>query len=289
MRLLPLSRIQVLGSPLLAGAVAFTMPACGGAETKWIDTDGTSVVSAAICSGSPTMPPATLNLSSFYTQYMDANGIPVVASPNAKSAALTAACSIVVHMLSKRDDVRQAMTTIGAGGIHVAVLAQSEKLTDIPEYRDLDTAFPGTNWDALRGVGATADRPVASAGEENLLCLQSDPKQGESELVFTFGISMELGIEQIDSGFSRRIDSAFDAAMTAGLWANTYSTVGRAEYWGEAMQAWFSAYKITSPPDGVHNDVGTRAKLEAYDPTLAMLVGTYAPSDSWTPVCPAGP
>lgn len=287
MRPLPFDRITVCGPSLLV--VAFAMLSCGGAETKWLDAVGMSDASdpsAALCNGTTAAPPPALGVSSFYTQYMDANGIPVVASPKAKTAAVAAACSIVVHMLSKRDDVRQAMM---AAGIQVTVLAQSEKLTDIPEYRDLYTQFPGPDWNALRGVSATETLPVASAGEENLLCLAGDPKVGESELVFTFGISMEIGIERVDSGFGRRIDAAFDSAMSEGLWANTYSTMGRAEYWGEAMQAWFSAYKTTSPADGVHNDVGTRTKLEAYDPTLAMLVGTYAPDDSWTPACPMAP
>jgi hypothetical protein len=256
---------------------------CAGAQTKFIDSGDSATGSASACDVPPVAPPAGLGLSTFYTQYVNADGIPILASPKTAAAALGRACSIVVHMLAKRDDVRRAMI---ADAIRVTILARSEQTTDIPEYRDLNMAFPGTNWNMFRGVSATRARPVSSCGEENLLCLTGDLKQGEVVLVFTFGISMELGINGVDPSFDMRLAAAYGAAMSAGLWANTYSTTDKEDYWGEGMQSWFDAYKTTSPPDGVHNDVGTRAKLEAYDPTLATLLGAYVPDDGWHPTCP---
>jgi hypothetical protein len=80
--------------------------------------------------------------------------------------------------------------------------------------------------------------------------------------------------------------SVYAAAKSAGLWANTASLTSTDVYWGEGVAAWFDAYKTTSPADGVHNDVGTRAKLQAYDPELAALIASYMPGDDWRPGCP---
>jgi hypothetical protein len=105
-------------------------------------------------------------------------------------------------------------------------------------------------------------------------------------LTFTFAASMELGIDRVSSDFQTRLASAYAAAKSAGLWAGTSSLTSTDVYWSEGVAAWFDAYKTTSPPDGVHNDVGTRAKLKAYDPALAALIASYLPDDAWRPGCP---
>jgi hypothetical protein len=266
---------------------------CGSPQTRWLDgagatggadaAPGADAAADAACNAAPIAPPASLGLSSFYTKYIDANGIPVLSSPKAASAALGQACSIVVHMLAARDDVRQALI---ASGVRVAVIAQGEVTTDLPEYHDLNTAFPGTNWDSIRGVSATNARPVSSSGEENLLCLAGDPNQGQSMLTFTFAVSMELGIDRVSSGFQAQLASAYASAMSAGLWAGTFSITSTDAYWGDGVQAWFDANNTTSPPDGGHNAVDTRAQLQAYDPALAALIASYLPGDAWRPGCP---
>jgi hypothetical protein len=269
---------------------ALTLLGCGSTETRWLDSNGATAgadattpgVDAA-CHVLPTAPPASLGLSSFYAKYVDANGIPILSSSRAASAALGQACSIVVHMLAARDDVRQALIS---DGVRVAVIAQGEVTTDFPEYSDLNTAFPGTNWDSIRGVSATKARPVCSSGEENLLCLTGDPNQGESMLTFTFAVSMELGIDRVSSDFQTGLATAYAAAQSAGLWANTSALTSTDVYWGEGVQAWFYAYNATSSPDGGYPDVGTRAKLQAYDPALAALIASYLPDDAWRPGCP---
>src|SRR6185503_19418330 len=109
----------------------------------------------------------------------DADGIPVLASGAVADTAVVTACNIVMHMLSARADVRDAMI---AQQQRVAIIGVDEFTTDIPEYANLYTMFPGGNWDRLRGVGATRQIPVASVGEENLLCLQDDVFAGETLL-----------------------------------------------------------------------------------------------------------
>ena len=126
--------------------------------------------------------------------------------------------------------------------------------------------FPG-DWDALRGVGATIAIPVSSAGKENLLCLANDPYAGEQVLVQTFATAVLLALERVDgSTFGSRLDTAYDDAMRAGLWQNTYAMENPIEYYAVGVQAWFDAKPDVSPPDGVHNDINTRAELDPVRP-----------------------
>src|SRR5260221_12124113 len=77
--------------------------------------------------------PDTLKLDPFYTRYTDALGIPVVSSGKPPDMAMLVARDIIVHMLSKRPDVREAMI---ARKYRVVVMAQTEMTTDLPEQRN---------------------------------------------------------------------------------------------------------------------------------------------------------
>jgi hypothetical protein len=260
-------------------AAAAAAAACDAGKTKIIGAD----YPAAACGATPAPPPASLQLDPFYTKYLDANGIPVLASAVVADRALLEACTVVVHVLGPREDLRQALV---ARRMRVAVIGRAEVTTDIPEYRDLDVAFPLSNWDALRGVGATLVRPVSSCGEENILCTSGDIFAGETILVQTFASSVLLGIEDIDSTFDSRLQAAYDSARAAGLWSGTFADETVIAYYTEGVQDWFDANGEASPPDGTHNDVNTRAELEAYDPALAALVAEYMAAERWSPSCP---
>jgi hypothetical protein len=229
----------------------------------------------------PSAPPATIN--PFYAQYVDANGISVVASSRVDPDALVQACIVVMNMLDKRDDVRRKMMS---QGMLVAIIATSEVTTDLPEYADLNSAFPGGNWDSLRGVGATLARPASSVGEENILCLPNDPYADESVLVQTFSSSVLLGVEAVDTSFQPSLQLAFADAKSARRWQGTFATVDEIEYYAMGVQNWFDAYAWTSPSSGPDNQINTRAELEGYDPTLFELVGKTMPPSAWRPRCP---
>jgi len=267
------------GGRALLGAALLVLSACDAGETLDIGADARS----AACNAPPTAPPAALALDPFYAQYLDAAGIPVVSSAAVPPQALALSCLTVEHMLKQRPDVQQAMVTLD---MRVAVIARGEVTTDLPEYADLNTAYPGTNWDALRGVGATLVRPVSSVGEENVLCLADDPYRGESILVQTFATAVLLGVENVDSSYQARLGQAFTAAMSAGLWQSTFATQNQIEYYAMGVQDWFDAGGQAVPADGVHNQIHTRDGLEAYDPGLAGLVGETMPDDAWRPHCP---
>jgi hypothetical protein len=216
-------------------------------------------------------PPARLGLPALYRQYVDADGIPVVASERVESAALLEARDRVLLLLARRPDVREALVR---RGVRVAILARSERTTDIPEYADLPREFPGTDWNRRApGLEATRERPVACAGEENLLGLPEDPYRGEDILTHEFAHTMHtLGLRHADPEFERALRRAFENARSQGLWKGTYASTSPEEYWAEGVQSWFDRNRSADPPDGVHNAIATRERLRVYDPELARLL-----------------
>ncbi|WP_437783465.1 hypothetical protein [Sorangium sp. So ce1097] len=229
--------------------------------------------------------PSELGLDPFYKKYVDAAGIPIISSERPPDAALLRACSVVVRMLGLRDDVRQAMI---ANRTRVAVMAETEVTTDIPEHSDLYEAFPGTDWDTrARGLGATPARPASSCAEENVLCYPSDPYRGEDILVHEFSHAIAImGIAFAEPTFDDELEEVFQGAIRAGKWANTYAATNKHEYWAEGVQGWFDTNIESIPGNGIHNEINTRAELREYDRPLHDLIARYFADDAWRPSCP---
>ena len=216
-------------------------------------------------------PPVRLGLPAYYRKYVDADGIPVVASERVEDRALLEARDRVLLLLARRTDLRDALVR---HGVRVAVIGRSERTTDLPEYGDLPGAFPGTDWNRrTRGLGATRERPVASAGEENLLGLAGDPYRGEDILTHEFAHTIHtLGLRSVEPAFEDALRRAFEHARSQGLWKGTYASTSPEEYWAEGAQSWFDRNRSADPPDGVHNSIATRERLRAHDPELARLL-----------------
>ncbi len=232
-----------------------------------------------------TPPPSELGLAPFYAKYLDASGIPVLSSSKTSDLALAVACRITRKMVEHREDVRTQMIARHA---RVAVIAKTEVTTDVPEHADLYEVYPGTDWNVrARGLGGTVARPVTSVGEENLLCDPADPYAGENILVheLAHGI-VNLGVAFADHGFVGRRKAAYDSARAAGKWSKTYAGTNDDEYFAEGVQSFFETNLESTPPDGIHNDIDTRAELETYDPELHALVAEIFTSEAWTPGCP---
>ncbi len=87
--------------------------------------------------------PASLGLDPFYRKYTDAAGIPVISSGKVTEEALLKVRSIILTMLSKRDDVRLMLIEKNA---RVGIIGATEVTTDMPEYYFLKDD-PNTNWD----------------------------------------------------------------------------------------------------------------------------------------------
>lgn len=233
--------------------------------------------------------PASLNLNAeqdaYYSQYADANGLPVLGGDLVSAAALTHACETILGMMSLRQDLLAQMI---ANNTVAAVTADGEGITQIPAYSDLDTVFPipGDTWDdrARGGLGATKARPVSSGTEENVLCTANDPYQdgGVHEDIFLheFAHSVDLmALEDLDPDFLDEVQAAYDDALANNLFDNTYADDNVEEYWAEGVQTWFNANLESDPPNGLHNSVNTRAELETYDPALHSLISRIFPTD----------
>lgn len=234
--------------------------------------------------------PASLNLNAeqdaYYSQYADANGLPVLGGDLVSAAALTHACETILGMMSLRQDLLAQMI---ANGTIAAVTGDGEGITQIPAYSDLDTVFPitGDTWDnrARGGLGATKARPVSSGTEENVLCYGNDPYQapaGVHEDIFLheFAHSVDLmALADLDPGFRDAVLAAYNDALANNLYQGTYADDTVEEYWAEGVQSWFNSNLQADPPDGIHNSVNTRAELANYDPALHSLISRIFPTD----------
>jgi len=234
-----------------------------------------------------TAPPVGLGLDAYYTQYCDANGMPVIGGNLVPAGALQEAWLQTMNMMKMRQDLLAKMIE---NGTKVAIVADGEGITQIPEYADLDTVFPiAGGWDSRsRGLGATLARPISSGAEENLLCsIATDVYYGENIFIHEFSHSVEgMALEFMDTAFTTKLTAAYDAAVAAGRFANTYADDTIYEYWAEGVQDWFDVNLQAIPSDGIHNEINTRTELQAYDPALYSLISSVYPAD-WKPVaCP---
>jgi hypothetical protein len=217
-----------------------------------------------------------LNLHAFYEKHADANGVPILSSRAPTDESLLLACRLVNHMLSERDDVRQALITSGA---RFAIIGRNEGTAEIPEYGYRDG--PQSEIDRInqraRGLGGI----VASCGEENILCLAGDRYRNESICVHEFAHTISIyGAYRADRTFRTRLESAYTSARNRGILANTYRLENAQEYWAEGVQDWYDTNAQSSPANGVHNSINTKVELESYDPTLYALVGELFPEDN---------
>jgi len=221
--------------------------------------------------------PGGLHLDPFYEKYCMAGPLPIVASRVVPDAALQRAKIIVTEMLTEIP--AGATRAIADNHVRIGVIGAHQVTTDMPEYADLYTAFPGTDWDTrTRGVAATKARPLTSSAEENLLCDPGDVYRGESILVHEFAHTIdEMGLEAVDPTFASRLKSTYDSAMNAGLWQGSYSATDMKEYWAEGVQSYFGVS---------NNGYDSAAVLESYDKGLYDLIdGIFAGSPTIA-LCP---
>ena len=226
----------------------------------------------------PVSPPVavrkTFNLDPFYEQWIDVEGLPVVASAKVNPYAVKEAAYLIRQMIGHRQDVLQALAE---NNVRFAVMAHDELTTQIPEHSDLQPDF---YWDRrARGLGPTPTRPATSCGEENLLNYQGDPYSTENILVHEFSHAIhQMGLRTVDSSFDDRLKATFEAAVEKGLWKDTYAITNKAEYWAEGTQSWFDTNRAN---DDQHNHVDTRDKLKEYDPALAALLTEVFGDTDW--------
>ena len=210
----------------------------------------------------------------FYAKYLPIHGFPIVGSAVVSDYALREAHYLIATTLGDRPDILKAMTE---QNVRLAVMAYSERTTDIPEHRDLT---PAAYWNRrARGLGATPSRPAVSCAEENLLCYTGDPYAAENIMLHEFAHAVhEMGMNRVDPTFDKRLREAYKSALDNGLWKGTYAATNPSEYFAEGVQSWFDTNRAN---DDQHNDVDTREKLKKYDPKLAKLIAEVYGDHTW--------
>jgi hypothetical protein len=237
----------------------------------------------------PAAPPPALGIPSFYTQYRDAAGIPVVSSSAVPNDALVAAEAMIEDMLSARPDLA---AWLQQNGYRVAIIAETEALLDLPENAHWTKPAPDdprltrcekkhyeerigrltdrAYWDArARGIGG--QHTVGS--EEDVLGLSSSRYYGETILVHEFAHNILFAIQAVDPALYTQVEAAYANALANDLWLNEYATTTVQEYWAEGSQIWFESNRLTVV-DGTR--ILNREDLASYDPALyAVLARAY--------------
>lgn len=218
-----------------------------------------------------TPPPTELSLNPFYHKCLNLDGFPILSSDKVSDYALREAAYLIQMMLANRPDVLKALA---ASGSRLTVMAHDEFTTDVPEHSHMGENSKNKSsdwWDRrARGLGGSETDPVASCGEENLLCFPGDPYAKENILIHEFAHMIHLrGLMRIDPTFDTRLEKAWKHAMAAGLWKDKYSSTNSREYFAEGVQSWFNNNREN---DHDHNHVNTRKELIEYDPDLAVIL-----------------
>ena len=212
-------------------------------------------------------------LDPWYQKYVDADGLPVVASAAVSDTAMMQARYIACKMLERIPEARDEMVRCH---FRIGVIGYKENVTDLPECRMMKVWWPNTDWDARgRGYGATTRLPVMSIGEENLVKIPGFRERyaHESIMVHEFAHNVDFALRRVRPEFGDSLDTAFREARREGLWSRTYSMSNSAEYFAEGVQAWFNACTMHVPAiDGSGRFyLRTRKQLQEYDPRLYRL------------------
>ena len=225
----------------------------------------------------------TFELDPFYQQWIDVEGLPVVASEKVNPYAVKEAAWQIWQMIGHRPDVLQALVQ---KKVRFSIIAHNELISEIPEY-----SFPVPDFLSFwqRGIGGVGlevpGHPAVSSAEENILHYSGDRGRGlYNVLIHEFAHAIHLfGLNPIDPTFETRLKAAYDAAMAKGLWQGTYASSDIREYWAEGTHGWFY------PKGGgsFSNYGNTRSALKAYDPPLAALLTEIYGDAQWRYTPPA--
>jgi len=136
----------------------------------------------------------------FYKKYVDIMGIPVLSSDKVCDCVLQKAAWIVHGTISHLIRMSEVLNMMVANKHRVAIMARSEKTTDVPEHRMLE---PKNYWDErARGLGGIPGAPCSSGAEESVMCesWQTNSYFGENILLheFSHGIA-RLGFVLLDA------------------------------------------------------------------------------------------
>ncbi len=230
-----------------------------------------SVLFSSACGPPPSTlspPPTTLKLDPFFRKYVDADGIPVVSNNSVDDAALLESKRLLEAAVPAELHGRFV-----SAGLRVELFDEAEGLKSLPEHQE-DWASYGD----LCGLTETTTFRV-SVNAQAMLCRSQSCNVGSTFLHETGHATRAA----VSTELSDSIERAYTQAIAAGLWAKSYGRRNSDEYWAEGSQIWFDA-----KPAALGDGINTRAKLKAYDETLAGLLTMMFGDDEWRYECPQG-
>ncbi len=296
---------------VIAIAVALLAVACTPAESAPAETTVTSTTVAPLTTLVPTstttssvLPPETTTTTvplplnecevapttavEGYGQGCTVLGLGVLAAEEVDAAAIKGLADRAYNMLVFRPEYA---TAIAAYPIGLRVIAADQRIMDLPEFDQIYFLHPGTDWRRLgRSFAGTEVIPYAAFAEENLLCGDGDPYEGEDIFLREFAIAIRrYAMEAVDTATSQAIEQAYAVAIAEGKWQNTLAEINSEQYWAEGVQSFFDANLEDNAEDrepiSSHNHVNTRDELLTYDRSLwAIAISVFGDTD-WRPTC----
>ena len=222
----------------------------------------------------PVPPPAAVRdffqLDSYYQQWINVRGFPVLASSEVSPYTVKEAAWTIGHMIGHRPDILRAMAQNEA---RFSIVPHNKHLPEIPEY---DFGRLNFFWEIrARGIGGL----TTTSPEENIIC--GDRNYCYAELIHEFAHQLHnWGLNRVDPTFDRRLETLYNMAKKEGLYQDRYAGSNRWEYWAEGVGSWFNG----PHPDNVAH---TRSALKEYDPRLAGLLTEVFGDGSWRYTPPA--
>ena len=226
-------------------ACADSAPTTTSSEPTTNPPSDSGAETGSVCVPGPV--PANAGLDPFYSQGCQVNGFWVVANEVVDPEAITRSAETVAAIFATDNRLAPTLTEFD---IRLGIIGRDQRTTEMPEYRDLNEVFPETDWDSrARGLGATFERPLVSAGEENVLCLADDRYLGEDILLHEFAhVLHEFGYRTLDSDFDADLVAAYDQAIANGTWDNTYAAPTQPNTGPKAYRvSWAATSRPTRP------------------------------------------
>ena len=220
---------------------------------------------------------------SFYTKYINADGVVIVSSDAVPDAALTAAYRTIVHLTGRRPDVLRAMLPHHP---RISIMGLSETASDLPEF--------GPRSDGEWGLGQMPDSSTSLVSVRGV-CYAGNTEYRANFLLHEFVHAMQnLGWATTDPEVEDEIWAAYVNAVQRGQFKaprseplegiTPFDAYGDDEYLTHNINAWFDLNESLPGPwvDVQIGDSGppsgTRAELRARDPRLFEIVGRFLPA-----------
>jgi hypothetical protein len=233
-------------------------------------------------------PPARFNIDPYYTKFTWAREFTVLGR-QAGDEAMLKANDTIRKMFAYRHDILKALM---ADGVRLVVLGPGEKLSDLPEHKNMLAEGPDLT---ARFLDYSPSTKLLAVAQENVLGSTSDPHATECQVIRVFAKALyyvtgtrpvdpnwdnrrrnvqqyELRVRRMDIRFDEKLKELHEAAMSKGLWKGTAAVHDRVEYWAEGVVAYFDAAGAVVPPNDADHPIATRETLRQYDPGLFALV-----------------